>query len=127
MDQFGSEGDPITRDQFGVCQVNGQDRIVFLHIRAQQEERCPIQPQLELRQKTCVVEIEAVGIASTRYDIAPVIKQRKGVTGFECARPALLEGDVRLDVKRRRFLIAGRIGGRRGLAGIAARNQAASR
>jgi hypothetical protein len=29
-----------------------------------------------------------------------VIKQGKGITGFECARPALLKGDVRLDVKR---------------------------
>jgi len=73
------------------------------------------------------VEIEAVGIAFTRHDIAPVIKQGKGITGFEGARPALLEGDVRLDVKWRCFLIAGPLGGRRRLAGIASRGQAASR
>jgi hypothetical protein len=46
------------------------------------------------------VEIDAVGIALARDDIAAVIKQGKGITGLECARPALLEGDVRLDVKR---------------------------
>ena len=127
MDQFGPEGDPIPRDQFGVRQVDGQDRVVFLHIRAEQEERRTIQPQLELRQKTRVVEIEPVGIAFTRDDIAAVIKQGKGITRFECARPALLEGDVRLDVKRRGFLIAGPLGGRRSLLGIVRRNQAASR
>jgi len=73
------------------------------------------------------VKIEAVGIAFTRHDIAPGIKQRKGITGFEGARPALLEGDVRLDVERRRFLIAGPLGGRRRLGGMASRGQAASR
>ena len=48
MDQFGSQGDPIARDQFGVRQVDGQHRVVLLHIRAEQEERRTIQPQLEL-------------------------------------------------------------------------------
>jgi hypothetical protein len=99
MDQLGSEGDPIARDQFGIRQVHGQDRIVFLHIRAEQEERRTIQSQLELRQETRVVEIDAVGIAFARNDVAAVIKQGKGITGLECAWPALLEGDVRLDVK----------------------------
>ena len=100
MDQFGAEGDPIARDQFGVRQVHGQDRVVLLHIRAEQEERRTIQSQLELRQETRVVEIDAVGIAFARHDVAAVIKQGKGITGFECARPALLKGDVRFDVKR---------------------------
>jgi len=100
MDQFGSEGDPIARDQFGVRQVHGEDRVVLLHIRAEQEERRTIQSQLELRQETRIVEIDAVGIAFARHDVAAVIKQGKGITGFECARPALLKGDVRLDVKR---------------------------
>jgi hypothetical protein len=127
MDQFGPEGDPIARNQFGVRQVDGQDRIVFLHIRAEQEERRPIQSQLELRQKTRVMEIKPVGIAFARDDIAAGIKQGKGITGFERARPALLEGDVRLDVKLRRFLIAGSLGSRRSLADIARRSQAASR
>jgi hypothetical protein len=70
-----------------------------------------------LRQETRVVEIDAVGIAFARNDIAAVIKQGKRITGFECARPALLKGDVRLDVKRRRFLIAGALGSRGSLAG----------
>jgi hypothetical protein len=127
MDQFGAEGDPIARDQFGVRQVHGQDRVVFLHIRAEEEERRTIQPQLELRQKTRVVEIDAVGVAFTGDDIAAVIEQGKRITGLQCARPALLEGDVRLDVKRRRFLIADPLGSRRSLAGITIGGQAASR
>jgi hypothetical protein len=127
MDQFGAEGDPIARDQFGVRQVHGQDRVVFLHIRAKQQERRTIQPQLELRQETRVVEIDAVGITLARNDIAAVIKQGKGIAGLKCARPALLEGDVRLDVKRRGFLIASPLRSRRTLAGIAIGGQAASR
>jgi hypothetical protein len=74
MKQFGVEGDPVARDQFGVRQVHGQDRVVFLHVRAEQEERGAIQPQLELRQETRVVEIDAVGIAFARDDIAAVVK-----------------------------------------------------
>jgi hypothetical protein len=72
-----------------------------------------------LRQETRVAEIDAVGIAFARHDVAAGIKQGKGITGFECARPALLKGDVRLDVKRRRFLIAGPLSSRRSLVGIA--------
>lgn len=127
MDQFAAERDPIARDQLGVRQIHCQDGVVFLHIRAEQQERRPIQSQLELRQETRVVEIDAVGIAFARYDIAAVIKQGKRITGFKCARPALLEGDVRLDVKRRRFLIAGPLDSRRSLAGITIGGQAASR
>ena len=100
MDQFAAERDPIARDQLGVRQIHSKDSIVFLHIRAEQEERRTIQSQLELRQETRVVEIDAVGIAFAWDDIAAVIKQGEGITGLECARPALLEGDVRLDVKR---------------------------
>jgi hypothetical protein len=74
MDQFGAESDAIARDQFGVRQVHGQNRVVFLHIRAEQEERRTIQPQLELRQETRVVQIDAVGIAFARDDVAAVIK-----------------------------------------------------
>jgi hypothetical protein len=73
------------------------------------------------------VEVNAVGVAFARNDIAAVIKQGKGIAGFECARPALLEGDVRLDIKRRRFLIAGPLGGRGGLVGLTVGGQAASR
>jgi len=73
------------------------------------------------------VEIKPVGIAFSRDDIAAGIKQGKGITGFECARPALLEREDRADVKLRRFLIAGLLGSRRSLAGIARRSQAASR
>jgi hypothetical protein len=65
------------------------------------------------------VEVDAVGVAFARNDIAAVIKQGKGITGFQCARPALLKGDVRLNVKRRRFLIAGPLGRRRNAVGIA--------
>jgi hypothetical protein len=127
MDQFAAECDPVARDQLGIRQIHGQDRVVFLHIRAEQEERRPIQSQLELRQETRVVEIDAVGIAFARNDIAAVIKQGKGMTGLECASPALLERDVRLYVERGRFLIAGRVGSRRSFRGIALGNQAASR
>ena len=74
MKQFGAEGDPVARDQFGVRQVHSQNGVVFLHVRAEQEERGAIQPQLELRQETRVVEIDAVGIAYARDDIAAVIK-----------------------------------------------------
>jgi hypothetical protein len=35
-----------------------------------------------LRQETRVVEIEPVGIAFARHDIAAVVKQGKGITGF---------------------------------------------
>jgi hypothetical protein len=98
-----------------------------LHIRAEQEERRTIQPQLKLRQETRVVEIDAVGVAFARNDIAAVIKQGKGITGFQCARPTLLKRDVRLDVKRRRFLVADPLGSRRGLVGMALGVQAASR
>jgi hypothetical protein len=65
------------------------------------------------------MQIDPVGIAFARNDIAAVIKQSKRITGFECTRPALLKGDVRLDVKRRRFLIAGALGSRCSLAGVA--------
>jgi hypothetical protein len=74
MDQFAPERDPIPRDQLGVRQIDGKDGIVFLHIRAQQEEPRTIQSQLELRQKTRVVEVDAVGIAFAGNDIAAVIK-----------------------------------------------------
>ena len=98
-----------------------------MHIRAEQQERRAIQPQLELRQETRVVEIDAVGIALARNDIAAVIKQGKGIAGLECARPALLEGDVRLDVKRRGFPIAAPLSNGRSPVGIAIGSQAASR
>ena len=127
MYQFAAQCDTVAGDQLGVRQIHGQDRIVFLHIRAEQEERRTIQPQLELRQETRVMEVDAVGVAFARNDIAAVIKQSKCITGFECARPALLKGDVRLDVKRRRFLIATPSGSPGGLAAIAPGIQAASR
>ena len=127
MDQFAAERDPIPRDQLRVRQIHGQDGIVFLHIRAEQQERRTIQPQLELGQETRVVEIDAVGIAFARYDIAAMIKQGKGITRFECPRPAFLEGDVRLDVKRRRFLIVVPRGSRRSLPSVTIGGQAASR
>jgi len=82
MDQFGAEGDPIARDQFGVGQIHRQGGVVFLHIRAEEEKRRAIQPQLELRQETRVVEVDAVGVAFARNDIAAVIKQGKGITGL---------------------------------------------
>ena len=100
MDQFAAECDPVAREQLGIRQIHGQDRVVFLHIRAEQEERRTIQSQLELGQKTRVVEINAVGITFARNDIAAVIKQGKGITGLERARPPLLERDVRFYVER---------------------------
>ena len=82
MDQFAAECDPVAGDQLGVRQIHGQDGVVFLHVRAEQEERRTIQSQLELGEETRVVEVNAVGVALARHDIAAVIKQRKGVTGF---------------------------------------------
>src|SRR5260370_40674408 len=63
MKQFGAEGDPVARDQFGDRQVHGQNGVVFLHVRAEQEERGAIRRQLASRQETGVVEIHAVAIA----------------------------------------------------------------
>jgi hypothetical protein len=74
MDQFAAERDPIARDQLRVRQIHGKDGIVFLHIRAEQQERRTIQSQLELGQETRVVEVNAVGIAFARNDITAVIK-----------------------------------------------------
>jgi hypothetical protein len=74
MDQFAAERDPVARDQLGVRQIHGEDCVVFLHIRAEQEERRTIQSQLKLRQETRVVEVNAVGVAVARNNIAAVVK-----------------------------------------------------
>jgi len=74
MDQFAAQCDAIPRNQLGVRQIHGQDGVILLHVRAQKEQRRTVQSQLELRQKTGVVEVEAVGIAFARDDIAAVIE-----------------------------------------------------
>jgi hypothetical protein len=74
MDQLAAKPDPIARDQLGVRQIDGKDGIVFLNIRAEQEEGRAIEPHLKLRQETRVVEVNAVGVALACNDIAAVIK-----------------------------------------------------
>lgn len=126
MDQFAAQGDLVWGDQLRVGQIHREDRVVLLHIGAQQEQRSSVQPQLELRQKARVVQVDTVRIALCRDNVAAAIEQRKRIATFQCARPALLERDVRLDVERRP-VVAGLLRSRRGLPRVALGTQAASR
>jgi hypothetical protein len=118
MDQLATQYVPVARDQLGVGQIHCQYGIVLLHIRTEQEQRSAIQSQFELRQKTRVVEVDAVRIAFTSDDVASVVEQGECITGFQRARAAFLKRDVRFDVKRRRLIVVGPPRYRRALASI---------
>lgn len=127
VDQFAVQGNPIARPQLGVRQIDGQHRVVFLDVRAEEQKRRTVQPQFELRQKPGVIEVNAVGIAGSGDNVAARVKQREGIAGFEGSWTALLERDVRFDIEWRGLVLAGLRGGGRRAAGFAGVGQAASR
>ena len=98
MDQFAAQA---AGNHAGVVQVDGQYRVVFLHIRAEEQQRGAVEPVLDPRQITRVVMVGAVGTAAPSDDVAATIEHGKGMAVLERAQAALLERDVRFDVKRR--------------------------
>src|ERR1700680_1421573 len=93
MDQFAAQA---SGNHTEVVQVDGQCRVVFLHIRAEEQQRGAVEPVLDPRQITRVVMVGAVGSPSD--DVAATIEPRKGMAVLERAQAALLERDVRFDV-----------------------------
>ena len=98
MDQFAAQA---SGNHAGVVQVDGQCRVVFLHIRAEEQQRGAVEPVLDPRQITRVVMVGAVGTAAPSDDVAAMIEHGKGMAVLERAQAALLERDVCFDVKRR--------------------------
>ena len=104
MDQFAAQA---AGNHAAVVQVDGQYRVVFLHIRAEEQQGGAVEPELEPRQITRVVMVDAVGTAAPSDYVAATIEHGKGMAVLERAQAALLERDVRFDVKRRNLTPAG--------------------
>ena len=97
MDQLAPQPD---RTQTGVGEVDPQNRVVLLHIRAQQQQRSAVQAQFQPREIPCVVMVDAVGTAISRGYVATTVEYRECVTVLEGAQAPLLKRDVGVDVKR---------------------------
>src|SRR5262245_51488070 len=100
MDQLAMQGGAAVQPQAGVRQVHRQDRVVLLHVGAEKQQRGSVEAELEPRQISGVVVIDAVGTPRRGDDVAAPIKYREGEAVLEGANAPLLERDVRFDVER---------------------------
>jgi hypothetical protein len=74
MTQFAAQA---AGNHAGVVQVDGQYRVVFLHIRAEEQQRGAVEPVLDPRQITRVVMVGAVGTAAPSDDVAATMNTAK--------------------------------------------------
>ena len=108
MDALATQDAPAAHVQIGIAQIDRQNDVVLLDVRAEQQQRRVVQPQFETRQIARVAMIDAVRAAGGGDDVAARVENRKGMALLQRARPALLKRRGQLDVKARGFADFGR-------------------
>jgi hypothetical protein len=78
-------------EEVGISQIGGQERVVVLDDRAEQQGPAVIDQQLQAGQETHVLVIETLGAAFPRHDVAVVVEHAERVAVLQRARPALLQ------------------------------------
>ena len=78
-------------EEVGIGQIGGQNRVVVLNDRAEQQRPAVIDQQLQAGKEAHVLVIEALGAALPRHDVVIVVKHAERVAVLQSARPALLQ------------------------------------
>ena len=86
-------------EEVGIGQIDGQQRIVVLDDRAEQQRPAVVDQQLQAGQEARVLVIEPLGAALAGHDVAVVVEHAEGVAVLEGARPPLLQRRGRRDVE----------------------------
>lgn len=77
--------------QIRVAEIRGEQGVVILSHRAQQQRPRLLEQQLELGQYARIPMVEPLGISRLSSDVAAVIHDDEGVAVFQGARAALLK------------------------------------
>ncbi len=85
--------------EVGVGQIDGEEIVLLLHGRAEQQRAAPADPQLQPGEKPRVVEVDPLLAETDRLHVAVAIEHREHPAVLEHARPVVGARRGRLDVK----------------------------
>ena len=101
MQGFARQHDGAVLVDIGIGEIHGQDDIVVLHRAGQKQRPLAVDQKLDTRQIARVVVKKTARRQAWRHAITQGIEHGEGVTLLEGARPALLNGFRRLNMKSR--------------------------
>ena len=104
MQGFARQHDLAVLINVGIGEIDGENDIVILHRRGQQQRPLAVDQKLDAGKMPCVVIEKAARRGAGIDDVAQGVEQREGVALFEGARPAFLNRLGSLDVKRRKLV-----------------------
>ena len=85
--------------EIGVRQIDGQEIVLLLHRRAEQQRAAPAHPQLQPRKKPRVVEVDPLLAEPHRLHVAVAIEHREHPAVLEDPRPVVGARGGGLDVE----------------------------
>ena len=110
MDGVAGQNERAAVKEVGVGEIGGQQHVVVLNRRAQEEPASPVDEKMEPGQKPGVLVEQTLRARFSGNDVAVMVEHREGVAVFQRPRAAFLQGSCRRYIELKRVPVGNRPG-----------------